>query len=181
MVGIWLPFVDAYEAGLWLFWIREDDVIAVPRPSMLVVDDRLHCESGPAVAWPNGKRYWFWRGVQVPQRVVEQPASIAPKDIDNEFNLEVRRVMLERYGPDRYMRDAGAELTHEDDCGRLWRRPQADDEDLVMVEVVNSTPEPDGSFKNYWLRVPPDMRSAKEAVAWTFNVAAERYELEAET
>ena len=27
-----------------------------------------------------------------------------------------------------------------------------------MVEVLNSTPEPDGSRKTYFLRVPPDIR-----------------------
>jgi hypothetical protein len=38
----------------------------------------------------------------------------------------------------------------------------------VVVKVVNSTPEPDGSFKDYLLRVPPDIRTPREAVAWTF-------------
>src|SRR5258708_19796990 len=37
-----------------------------------------------------------------------------------------------------------------------------------MIEVINRTPEPDSSFKHYWLRVPPTMRTAREAVAWTF-------------
>jgi hypothetical protein len=39
-----------------------------------------------------------------------------------------------------------------------------------MVRVDNSTPEPDGSRKPYWLRVPPTVQSAREAVAWTFGV-----------
>lgn len=29
-----LPLVDAVEAGLWLFWVAEDVVIAVPRPDV---------------------------------------------------------------------------------------------------------------------------------------------------
>jgi hypothetical protein len=44
-----------------------------------------------------------------------------------------------------------------------------------MVELLNSTPEPDGSVKTYHLRVPPTMRTAREAVAWTFDVPAEQY------
>lgn len=44
-----------------------------------------------------------------------------------------------------------------------------------MVEVVNSTAEPDGSFKDYWIRVPPSVGSAREAVAWTFDVQADEY------
>src|SRR5438132_1185103 len=45
-VAIWLPFVDASEAGLWLFWVLEREVIAVPRPSLRISDDQLHCDDG---------------------------------------------------------------------------------------------------------------------------------------
>ena len=30
-------------------------------------------------------------------------------------------------------------------------------------------------FKEYFLRVPPGIKTAREAVAWTFNVAPENY------
>ena len=50
-----------------------------------------------------------------------------------------------------------------------------------MVEVVNSTPEPDGSWKTYFLRVPPQMRSCQEAVAWTFNCSPDEYAVAVET
>ena len=44
-----------------------------------------------------------------------------------------------------------------------------------MVEVLNATPEPDGSRKTYYLRVPPGTRTARAAVAWTFGLAADAY------
>ena len=44
-----------------------------------------------------------------------------------------------------------------------------------MVKVVNSTPEPDGSFKDYFLRVPPEIVRAKQAVAWTFGKKENEY------
>jgi len=50
-----------------------------------------------------------------------------------------------------------------------------DDEDLVIVEVTNTTPEPDGTARTYWLRVPPDMRTARQAVAWTFELDEGEY------
>jgi hypothetical protein len=49
-----------------------------------------------------------------------------------------------------------------------------------MLEVVNSTPEPDDSFKDYFLRVPPNARTAREAVAWTFDVPERKYVLQAQ-
>ena len=50
-----------------------------------------------------------------------------------------------------------------------------------MVKVVNSTAEPDGSFKDYYLRVPPAITKARDAVAWTFDVSPEEYAVEAQT
>ena len=39
----------------------------------------------------------------------------------------------------------------------------------------HSTPEPDGSVKKYMLRVDPKCRTAREAVAWTFDMEAGEY------
>ena len=50
-----------------------------------------------------------------------------------------------------------------------------------MVEVRNSTPEPDGSVRTYFLRVPPTTRSARAAVAWTFGLNGAAYEPAVET
>lgn len=57
----------------------------------------------------------------------------------------------------------------------MWRIDLDDDEPVVMVEVVNSTPEPDGTRRTYWLRVPPRTLTAREGVAWTFGLSAEEY------
>lgn len=44
-----------------------------------------------------------------------------------------------------------------------------------MVKVKNSTPELDGTYKDYFLRVLPDITKAIDAVAWTFGINAEKY------
>ncbi len=56
-----------------------------------------------------------------------------------------------------------------------------EDEPVVMVEVQNSTPEPDGTHKTYFLRVPPTMQTAHEAVAWTFGLGGQQYSPSAES
>jgi len=88
----------------------------------------------------------------------------------------------EIHGVAAFIRDARAErLDHDERYGTLWRRNIPGDEPIVMIEVVNRTPELDGRFKHYWLRVPPGVRTAREAVAWTFNMPAGRYAPEIET
>lgn len=162
-------------SGWW--WPFSDTVIMTERPVVLVRDDRyrLHCETGPAISYSDGWGIWAWHGVRVPQQVIEAPQTLSANEITIERNSEIRRVMIERFGQERYIRESGAKLIHRDDWGSLWRAELNGDEDLVMVQVTNSTPEPDGTFKDYWLRVPPAMRRAHEAVAWTFEQKEDDY------
>lgn len=167
---ICIPFVDAVEAGLGAFWVFNNGGVLVPTPAMHSLDGFLHRDDGPAVEYDSGKRYWFWRGIAVPQQVIEAPETLSTKQILAEPNVEVRRVMMERFGFERLIRESKAKKRASDDYGVLYELDVPGDEPLVMVAVVNSTAELDGSFKDYWLRVPPTVRTPRDAVAWTFNV-----------
>ena len=128
-----------------------------------------------------------WHGVVVPEWAVGDPDGISIEAFDAERNVEIRRVLVERIGIERLVRDQGAGLVHEDETGRLWRRdlPMDDpstrgrgrpvDEPITIVEVINATPEPDGSRRTYFLRVPPTIATAREAVAWTFSMSPDTY------
>jgi hypothetical protein len=74
-----------------------------------------------------------------------------------------------------------ARPVQKDDWGKLYQQQLPGDEPLCMVKVLNATPEPDGTFKEYWLRVPPTMRTAHQAVAWTFSAEAQDYRPAVET
>ena len=41
--------------------------------------------------------------------------------------------------------------------------------------MINGTAEPDGSFRHYVLQGPPTMRTAREAVAWTYGLSDHEY------
>lgn len=165
----------ARNAGWW--WPYEHAVVISDRPEVLHRDEagRLDRGDGPAVAYPDGFALYAWRGMPVPAEFLGGLASLTPDRIRAEENAELRRVMLEYYGYDRYLAESGAEPVHRDGTGVLWRIAMEGDEDVVMVEVVNSTPEPDGTHRTYWLRVPPRTRTAKEGVAWTFGLEGEAY------
>jgi hypothetical protein len=71
-------------------------------------------------------------------------------------NLERRRLLLDRIGYERFLDITDAKLIQHDDYGKLWQTTiSVDGEQLRVVEVVNSTPEPDGSHRRYFLRGPP--------------------------
>ncbi|MEI7745035.1 MAG: DUF6745 domain-containing protein [Chloroflexota bacterium] len=176
----------ARSAGPW--WAHPHGVVISERPLRMGEDaeGRFHAADGPALVYPDGTTSWFWHGVRVGRTVVEAPESLTVADVLNERNVEARRIAVERMGAERFLREGGAALAHEDETGRLWRRdmpsrgwPQA--EPLVMVEVRNATQEPDGTYRTYFLRVPPRTRTAREGVAWTFGLGAWEYRPAVET
>ncbi|MFE7773644.1 DUF6745 domain-containing protein [Streptomyces sp. NPDC057445] len=166
----------AEQTGWW--WPFEKTVVMCERPVELHRDEagRLDRGDGPALAFADGFALHAWRGMPVPAEFLDGLSALTPERIRGEENAELRRVMLEFYGYDRYLSESDARPVHRDETGVLWRIALADDEDVVMVEVLNSTPEPDGTHKTYWLRVPPTTRTAKEGVAWTFGLDASAYE-----
>jgi hypothetical protein len=169
------------HCGHW--WPLRGIVIAAGKHSSLHLDEwrRLHCENGPAIAYPDGWGVYAWKGVRVPEKAILAPQTLTTGEIDMETSAEIRRVLLERFGWERYLIESGTQPVHKDRFGVLYRRELPDDEPLVMVKVKNSTPEPDGSFREYFLRVPPAMRTAQQAVAWTFAMEQEEYKPMEET
>ncbi|WP_432135408.1 DUF6745 domain-containing protein [Streptomyces sp. bgisy154] len=163
------------SAGWW--WPFAKVAVVCERPVALHRDEagRLDRGDGPALAYSDGFALHAWRGMPVPAAFLAELRTLTPRRIREEENAELRRVMLEFYGYERYLADSGARPVHRDETGVLWRIDLEGDEPVVMVEVVNSTPEPDGTHRTYWLRVPPTVRTAREGVAWTFGVDAEQY------
>jgi hypothetical protein len=183
----------AESACYW--WPFKTFVMVSDRPLHIRRDaqGRLHSESGPAIVWRDGWGLYSWHGVQVTANVVDTPAEqITAKWIAEEPNAEVRRVLIERMGLERYLELAEAKLVNRDDWGELLaiRQPVP----MRVVKLVNSTPEPDGHSKVYVLRVPDTAErleadrcvacgtdlarvpeTAHEAVAWSYSQCAADY------
>lgn len=107
-----------------------------------------------------------WKGVPVDQRIAFHPEQISGREILQEPNAELRRVMLERVGFDRFLAEVEAETLDTDtDPGgqrRLLRVEMQDDEPLVCVAVFCPS-----TGRQYIIRVPPTMNSCHQAIAWT--------------
>ena len=92
--------------------------------------------------------------------------NITVDEILAESNSALRHVLLERFGLERFFSEANAQVLDIDrDAGgerKLLRVPIAGDEDLVCVLVHCPS-----TGRRYILRVPPTMKTCREAIAWT--------------
>lgn len=177
--------VEAAQHCGWFLAFDEAAFISM-RPTILEQDDdmNLHSLTGPAVAFADGFKFYAIHGMLVDDYIIEEPEKITVDDIESEENVEIRRVKIDQYDretPGKYLMDSGAEEIHRDDWGILYKKEMENDEPIVMVKVVNSTPESDGTFKEYFIRVRPDVTTAHEAVASTFRTTTEEYNPQIQT
>jgi len=172
-IDAWQTLFDS--AFNWCGYERAIFLSRYPVECSLDERSRLHSEDGPALSFHDGRSIYFIHGVAVPEAVVTDPASLTVDAIEAEENVEVRRIMIERFGLERYIDESGAVAIDSDACGVLYRKEQKLDEPLVVVKVVDSTSVEQGQPRHYFLRVPPYMRTARQAVAWTFNLSSGDY------
>jgi hypothetical protein len=173
----------ARACGWW--WPLPGLVLLTERPDRIErdADGRLHAEGAPAIRYRDGWVLYAQHGVRMSRQFALYPGSLTTEAILGETNMEVRRAQLER---ERFpnglpagggiLLDPRIKLVHQDDFGTLYRLEVRSREPIVVVKVVNATPEPDGTFKDYVLRVPPWILKAREAVAWTFTLEETGYD-----
>ncbi|GEM_PF-3145471 len=172
---------NAIENGLSWILPTADKLFVIPYPDRYSDQrGRLHREDGPAIDWGNGRGEYYWHGVGMPAKIFTHPESIEVKDIISEKNIEVRRVMIERFGWARILEEMNPELIDKDfDFGgerQLLRIYGADDEPLMLVKVVCPS-----TGNEYILRVPPDTESCEAAISWTYGMTKEEYGPTSET
>lgn len=144
----------------------------------------LHSEDGPAIQYADGYGYHYWNGIRVPQSVaIIPPAAITKDYIRAHPTFTERSVLIARMGLSNFIAEA-ATLVHEDESGRLYKVKigRGKGYNWAVVEVVNGTPEPvTGVYKTYYLQVPPIIRRAREAVAWTYGLPEAAYNVAVRT
>jgi hypothetical protein len=104
-------------------------------------------------------------GINVDRRIAFHPELIEITEVLEEKNAERRRVLLDRYGFGRFLRDSNAEILDSDrDPGgqrELVRVKLVDDEDLVAMSCFCPSTQ-----RQYMIRVPPTTPTCQHAAAW---------------
>lgn len=160
LVGIWEV---AKSAGWWapyekICWVSE-------RHNILNRNGRgqLHCENGPALAYPDGWSIWAVDGVRVDEQIITSPETQTVKQIKTESNEEVRRIRIERFGWERYLKESGAkrlERRRNDRDAQIEELFRLDDGTQRFVCVDPST------GRRYALGVPSNVKTCQEAQNW---------------
>lgn len=160
--AIKLPLLDAYEAGLWVYWIKSEGVLALPRPSIRLREGRPHGDGVPAASWESGERLYILNGVPVPEEIAVKPArDLDPRLVLTERNAEVRREVVRKIGVERVVTELGAVCVDREG-----------DYELLLLDLGDRRRRPFLKMRNpsvgvYHVEgVHPDCRTVRQALAW---------------
>jgi hypothetical protein len=180
-------------------WWYEGLCVVSDRPTVLHLESaggqtRLHCETGPAVAWADGWGVYAWHGTVVPADLIETGWST--DRILREPNAEIRRCAVEVVAG----RDGWAEIVTQAgwaQVGRAVPDPGNPGQDLTLWHVpaegassgglglyaepvrlllcTNGTPDRGGRRHQFGLTVPATINDPLAAAAWGYGLRAEQY------
>ena len=146
-----------------------------PKEIHLDSNGNFHNPNGPALRYDSKyKQFEIYavKGCMVTQDIIDRNYTI--DDIMKENNAEVRRVMIELFSKERFVKEGDFTIVNKDEFGTLYKKDiPNENEPLMIVAVVDSTPLPDGSYKDYFIRVDPKayggLKTATAAIASTWR------------
>lgn len=195
--------LEAYEAGadllLWgpdtLWWMARPKVFGERVPQRLS-RFRVHCADAPAVE-TELEKIFVWRGVVVPEKAVLAPETITAQEVSAEANAEVRRILLERMGPGKYLAEANATVLdvdlHEHNGTRALMLTHVRALDRNAVQFIEGRGESrpmtllgeqcwlvcacPSTGRVYHMEVPPGTNTCAEADAYLMSMEGRRVRL----
>jgi len=166
--------VSGYRLG-----IREAWLVRKPTSLELDIQERLHSATGPCIQYRNGWGIYAWHGIRVSEKIIMHPEQVTREDCTGQMNAEVRRAIQERLGNERFVDLIGGKCIDKGRRGNLFEvdlGPAFRERVEHYVQVQDSSTE-----RHYYLRVPPSITKADEAIAWTFGLDARDYQPGQET
>ena len=139
---------------------------------------RLHDVTGPAVAYPDGWAIYAVHGTRVPAEWITAADKLDVRTALTWQNIEQRRAAAEILGWDRILRELKPRVVDKDRNAQIGTLLEVDLPDSPREKFLRVKC---GTGRTFALPVPPEMKTAREANAWTYGLTASEYALEVRT
>jgi len=100
-----------------------------------------------------------------------EKGTLTARDVLRCRNAIIRQFLLERLGYERFIEELGCRVIHRDGESELIMVPMRKDEEPIFLVKVRDP----STGRLHLLRVPPSVRTCREAIAWTFGLEAHEY------
>ena len=175
VLGLDIPIYEKYK-----FWevatkeggfrvMHEKFCIVSNFPDLLKIDDnnRPHSENGPSYRWRDGWSLYYWHGVKIPSEWLENKSSITPQMALTWENMEQGRAACEILGWANILQELNATIIDEDGDPEIGQLLEVDIPEIGREKFLKVLC---GTGRTFALPVPPEMKTALQAQAWTFGM-----------
>jgi hypothetical protein len=131
------------------------------------INGQLHREDGPACELADGRKKWYLNDVLVTEQIVLKPETITLAQIQESRSNEVRSIMIERYGWQRYLVDSNAKMLDKRDNVIENTKEALFATDSFGNRLVVTCP----TGRVFTLGVPSDAKTCEEAQRWLGNAS----------
>ena len=161
-------------------WVMAyDDICFISeRHDALHLDEAglLHCGTGPALSYPDGFCVYEWHGISYPSKWAFNKPSAA--QVLSWNNLEQRRVVCDMIGWPSILEQLNAVTISKDKNPEIGELMQAEIPGVGFEKFLRVTCS---TGRKFVLTVPPEMKTARQANAWTWGLEPEQYKPEVRT
>jgi hypothetical protein len=145
-------------------------------PELLKMDDenRAHSQDGPTHRWRDGWSLYHWHGVAIPEEWMTQPGSLTAKTAITWKNIEQRRAACEILGWAKILRELKAKVIDKDDDPEIGELIEVNLPDIGKERFLRALC---GTGREFAMPVPPEMKTAIEANAWTYGLNLDEFKV----
>ncbi|MFX1323034.1 MAG: DUF6745 domain-containing protein [Promethearchaeota archaeon] len=158
-----------------ILWLQDDESLGISRDRRFIWRDRSGKHEGN---WQNffRKSKKRWKDSLILNKLQDyllflKGGDLTAREVLSCRNVEIRSLLLNQFGHVRLINELKGEIIHQDGESQLINLNLGTfTEPIRVVKVKDST-----TNKYYILRVPPIVKTCKEAIAWTFGLEEDEY------
>ena len=161
-------WADIAESVNW--WSPFKDVCFIsdrPMVTKMDAENRLHREDGAAIEYRDGWGVYSWHGTRVPGEWIKNKKSLTATMALTWKNVEQRRAACEILGWVNVLEELKAKTINRDEDPEIGELLEVNIPDIGKERFLKVLC---GTGRTFALPVPPTMKTALEAQAWTFGV-----------
>jgi hypothetical protein len=103
--------------------------------------------------------------------IEQKHGTLRARDITSCRNAEYRRILMQRFGYEKFLKEMDGIVIHREGENSLvridWHR---DEQPMKLVRVKDASTD-----RFYVLRVPPETKTCREGISWTFGLNESEY------
>jgi len=181
----YLRYTNLMKKGIFsaVFTDKMAFICQLPSKIRFNDDERLHSIAKPAIQMPNRDNYYFIKGTKFDEKLWKKLSkrTLTGKELMKIKNMEQRYIAFEMYGPEKLLKEYNSKIldTYDSTSKNLGKSIKIELHEIPnLIEntsVKMLTYKCHSTARPYFSFVPPETKTAIDAMAWKFQVTPDEY------